>query len=108
MLRILAGICHAESLSCIRTGSDDDFREAVSEAVQQTECPFRTAYTKAVQKTTGSADYEVVLWAVADGAHLSRQFQDIYGNSYVRIMGDLERAPLAKVNRSGFAGGSNS
>jgi hypothetical protein len=79
-----------------RAGSDDDFRAAVSEAVQQAESPLRTAYTKAVRKTTGSADYEVVLWAVADGAHLSRQFQDIYNKSYQRIMDDLKRNALSK------------
>jgi hypothetical protein len=62
-------------------------------AIQKAESPLRSAYEVAMRKTTGSRDYEEVMWAVADGSHLVRRFKEIYESSYQTIVaarkGDL-------------------
>lgn len=75
----------------------DLFAQAVAEAVEDSEASLKNAYDKAVQKYKDV--YEPVLWAAADHWELNRSIDQIY-QSYVRICGDLRRAPEDK--RPGF------
>jgi hypothetical protein len=54
---------------------------------------LRTAYEQAILKY--KADYEEVLWAVADHPLLLRRSTDIYA-SYLRIMGSRSKEPLPR------------
>jgi uncharacterized protein len=74
--------------------TDADFKLAVNGAIEKAESPLRTAYNNAMQKTKGSRDYEDAMWALADGAHLSRQLREVYDRSYCRIMSEQKREPL--------------
>ncbi|HYJ59468.1 MAG TPA: hypothetical protein VEW64_09020 [Methyloceanibacter sp.] len=77
-----------------RRASNQDFKTAVMGAIQKAESPLRSAYEVAMRKTTGSRDYEEVMWAVADGSHLVRQFKEIYESSYQTIVAARKGDPL--------------
>ncbi|AMN45043.1 AAA family ATPase [Rhodoplanes sp. Z2-YC6860] len=69
------------------------YSEAVKKAVIDIEPHLKAIYEKASLKY--KADYESVLWAVADDSQLKRRSTDIY-NSYVRIMRNLGEEPLPR------------
>ena len=65
------------------------YREAVRQAVDETQNLPRKAYELATKKHRNSASYEHALWAVADGTLLQKQVTDIYERSYIRICDEL-------------------
>lgn len=69
------------------------YTEAVRAAVLDIEPHLKQMYEKASQKY--KADYESVLWAVADHHELKRRSTDIY-NSYRRIMHSQGEEPLPR------------
>lgn len=73
------------------------FESAIHGALQKTEPDLRSAYQRATQKTKNTIEYEEALWALADRPGTARQLDDIYNNSYLRIMRQRRgREPLAR------------
>ncbi|HZU63178.1 MAG TPA: ATP-binding protein [Novosphingobium sp.] len=70
---------------CI-SATTDHFRSAVKGALSRTEVEHRTAYQKATEKTKNTKEYEISLWALADKTETRRQLDNIYRDSYLRIM----------------------
>jgi uncharacterized protein len=69
------------------------YTDAVTAAVTDIEPHLKTIYEKASLKY--KADYETVLWAVADHHELKRRSTDIY-SSYTRIMRSMSEDPLPR------------
>ena len=72
----------------------DHYREAVAESVMGIEQHLKVTYEKAAVKET--ADYEQLLWAVADHADLFRSTESIY-DSYLRLSSDPDRLDRSTV-----------
>ena len=70
------------------------FSDAVAESILDVEAHLRQIYEKATQKY--SDEYQYILWAVADHPDLKRRSTDIYNDSYVRIMDQLNIQPLGR------------
>jgi uncharacterized protein len=69
------------------------YTEAIRAAVIDIEAHLKAMYEKASLKY--KADYETILWAVADDSLLKRRSTDIY-SSYVRIMRSLKEEELPR------------
>lgn len=69
------------------------YTDAIKAAVLDIEPHLKAMYEKASLKY--KADYETVLWAVADDSLLKRRSTDIY-TSYVRIMHSVKEDPLPR------------
>lgn len=72
--------------------TSDFYIDGVRDALGSVESRLRSAYDQATKKDRDS--YEEVLWAVADHFELQRNNRRIYDESYLRIMGDMQRKPL--------------
>lgn len=71
------------------------YNNGIRGAVTEAQTSLRHAYESATQKY--SDNYQEVLWAVADAAHLRRQVSEIFDSSYTRIMRERKgRAVLTK------------
>jgi hypothetical protein len=68
--------------------SIDHYREAVSEAVMGIEQHLRTTYDRAI--ATETADYEELLWAMADHRDFIRSSESVY-ESYAQLFGGVLR-----------------
>jgi hypothetical protein len=69
------------------------YSDAIAAAVIDIEPHFKTMYEKATMKY--KADYESVLWAVADHPDLKRRSTDVF-TSYTRIMRSMGDEPLPR------------
>ena len=69
------------------------YTEAIEAAVLDIEPHLKAMYEKASLKY--KADYESILWAIADDSLLKRRSTDIY-TSYVRIMRSVKEEPLPR------------
>jgi hypothetical protein len=77
----------------VATTKPKHYSAAVTAAVLDIEPHLKSMYEKATQKYT--ADYETVLWAVADHHELKRRSADVYA-SYTRIMHSMGEDPLPR------------
>ena len=77
----------------VKTTTPAHYSAAVTAAVLDIEPHLKAMYEKASLKY--KADYETVLWAVADDHQLKRRSTDIF-NSYSRIMRSLGEDPLPR------------
>jgi hypothetical protein len=80
-------------LETIRETKPKHYTSAVTAAVIDIEPYLKTMYEKASLKY--KADYENVLWAVADDHELQRRSKDIF-DSYVRIIRSINEKPLSR------------
>jgi hypothetical protein len=66
---------------------------AVREALGSVESRLRISYDLATKKDQDS--YQEVLWSVADHFELERNNRRIYTESYLRVMAEIQLAPLS-------------
>ncbi len=81
-----------------KLGTTEDFHSATTRSIERAEPPLRNSYNFATQKTTGSYDYEEVLWSVAAQTHFDRQIVEIYNRSYLPII-DTRRYATKNYDR---------
>lgn len=72
------------------------FKEGVAGALDRAEAPLRHQYEKATMKTKNTEDYEDALWALADRTVDRRQMNDIFEQSYPKIVRGRGRQPLER------------
>jgi Cdc6-like AAA superfamily ATPase len=72
------------------------FKAGVSGAIDGAEAILRHQYEKATMKTKNTEDYEDALWALADRTLDRRQMNDIFEQSYPKIVSGRRRAPLER------------
>jgi hypothetical protein len=83
--------------SSIEVIETDHYQLAVRNAVTSVEAHLKQAYETATKKY--KAEYEEVLWAVADHYELLRSTESIYG-SYLRIMDLRDKTPMDRKTMS--------
>lgn len=74
----------------------EHFHAGLSGAIEEAHTSLKHAYELAVQKYKNSPEYEIALWAVADGTEFRRVAGQIYDKSYLPIMTSLKQSPLIK------------
>lgn len=85
----------------VNAASQSHYNTALTGALQKTERDLAHAYEKATQKSANMADYEQVLWAMADKSDTRRQVKDIHSASYLPLkvrMDDGEPLSRKKLN----------